>query len=105
MQAVIALLLLLSAAAGTGTSLLMSPYSVESPKHLFLSHMVRHEGPTETGSTYELAGMDASAVQRVLQGLPGVQYTRGNASSWRVCACSLRVQGCISAEHVGAEQG
>ena len=85
LQAAVAILLLLSATFGAWASLCMLPYTAESPKHLFLSHLVRHDSSGhELGSTYELAGMDSVPPSRALEGLPHVEYTRGNISSWQV---------------------
>ena len=84
-QAVVAALLLLSAAVGGWASFCLQPYTVESPKHLFLSHLVRHDSSGRVvGSTYELAGMDAVPTERALQHLEHVEYMQGNVSSWQV---------------------
>lgn len=84
MQAAVTLLLLFSAAVSALASMALQPYTPESPKHLFLAHFVRHDAVHELGSTYELAGMDTVPTERALAGLPHVEYTRGNVSTWQV---------------------
>ncbi|KAK9806066.1 hypothetical protein WJX73_010823 [Symbiochloris irregularis] len=85
LKAFVLMLLLASVTLSGIASQLLHPYSAESPKHLFLAHMVRHDTQgRELGSTYELAGMDAVPLRDMLKHVPVAEWTRGNMSTWQV---------------------
>ena len=91
MQAVLLALLLAGAAAGAYTSLRLRPYSALSPKHVYVQHLVRHEGGRVLQERWDLAATDAVSPAVVLGALgKGVSWESSPPDSWQVGLPDLR---------------
>ena len=85
MQAVLAALLLCGSAAGAYTSLVLTPYSDLAPKHVYLQHLVSHEGTRVLGQRWDVSATDAVPAAAVLGKLgKGVSWRPSPPNSWQV---------------------